>query len=79
MTTTIHKFEINLEVTYHFDKGEKEGRHNPGSPPQIEIESVRVNGADVFKIISVDALEQIEKELLEDAMNVGREFETEKD
>jgi hypothetical protein len=54
-----------MEVAYEFYKGEEQTFAYPGSPDEVEIESVEVGGYDIYNLLSPDQLHDIEYIILE--------------
>jgi len=63
MTITYRQFE--LEVDYNFSKGEEQDYDYPGSPDEVELLSIELNGVDIMELLNVDQLYDIEAIILE--------------
>ena len=61
----INYCEIPMEVAYEFYKGEEQTYAYPGSPDEVEIESVEVGGYDIYNLLSPDQLHDLEYIILE--------------
>jgi len=63
MTITYRQFE--LEVDYNFYKGEEQDYDYPGSPDEVELLSIELNGVYIMELLNVDQLYDIEAIILE--------------
>lgn len=61
----INYCEIPMEVVYEFYKGEPQTWDYPGSPDEVELESVEVGGFDIYNLLSPDQMHDIENIILE--------------
>tara|TARA_R110001606_G_C15037853_1_gene611827 strand:- start:350 stop:595 length:246 start_codon:yes stop_codon:yes gene_type:complete len=72
-STTIESYGVKFEVDYTYTPGEKQvmyypnGDGYPGSPPEIEINSLNVQYSEqeVYDIVARAVLEDIQEQILE--------------
>ncbi|MDD5394912.1 MAG: hypothetical protein PHE17_17990 [Thiothrix sp.] len=64
--------EAECQIEYTYSKayrGARDGRFGPAlepdEPEQVEIESIKLNGADVIELFDHDQITAIEEEILE--------------
>tara|TARA_R100000654_G_scaffold71224_1_gene101981 strand:- start:6610 stop:6810 length:201 start_codon:yes stop_codon:yes gene_type:complete len=61
----INYCDVALFVKYCYEESEPQTWDYPGSPHSAEIESVTVNGVDIYDLLSVEQLHDIELLILE--------------
>ena len=70
--TTITIYDIEIEVSFYFYKGEKEwfdyraGVGGPGCDSEVEIQEITHKGENITQIVSMAAFDLMEDKLLED-------------
>ena len=76
MKTTLH-LEIEIEVDYDFCPAERMTRHYPGSPAQIEINTLLISGdelpIEIFNSIMADFQDEIEEWCWDDVRDRAEE------
>jgi hypothetical protein len=70
-TAGVNVWGFRMEVEYDYDAGEAPiwspiDRAHPGSPPNAQLLSCKVNGADITDMLSSDQRERIEEKLIEE-------------
>lgn len=65
----INYCNIELDVEYCYEEAEPQAYNYPGSPSSAIIESVEVNGIDIYDMLSVEQLYDIEALILEKIEN----------
>jgi len=68
MRTTL-TIEIDVDVEYDFERGEKETRDCPGSGPRARDCIVTIGGIDITKALDKMQIEEIEDECCQDAID----------
>ena len=56
----INYCDIELEVEFSYDPPEPETYDYPGSPDNASLESVELNGVDIFDLLGAEQLFEIE-------------------
>ena len=57
---------IKFDVEYTAHGGCRQTDVDPGEDPYIELESISINGVEVFEIISPEWIERIEEQLIKE-------------
>jgi len=65
----INYCNIELDVEYCYEEAEPQTYDYPGSPSSATLESVKVNGIDIYEMLDVVQLYDIEALILEKIEN----------
>lgn len=57
--------DIKMDIDFAYEPGEKETFDYAGSSDQVHIESVSVKGVDIFDLLDLEQLNDIETIILE--------------
>ncbi len=57
--------DIKMDIQFTYEPGEKETFDYVGSSDQVHIESVNVNGIDIYDLLDLEQLNDIETIILE--------------
>ena len=66
MIATVEVNDVEFEVTYYIVGGCRQTDVDPGEDPYLQFESVTVEGWDIWKCLSQDCLDKIDKKLWEE-------------
>ena len=62
---TINYCNIELVVEYDYEEAEPQTYDYPGSPDSVVLESVEVNDVDIYDMLTIEQLYDIESIILE--------------
>lgn len=65
----INYCDIDITVDYNYEEIESEMYDYPGSPDSATIESVKINDVDIYDLLSIEQLYDIEGLILDKIKN----------